>query len=109
MNLGQDESQILKNFRHFTKSHIDQFLAERDRIFDLLGPSQRYPSGVFREGLMREFLEKILPSSVSVNSGFIYGFEVESNSKQLDIVFGRSGQGSAGRYFQTRLWSAWRS
>ena len=35
---------------------------------------------------MREVLESILPSSVSVNSGFIYGFGVDSNSKQMDII-----------------------
>ncbi len=84
--IGQNNSQILENYRQFTKSYIEQFKAERDRVFKLLGSTQQYSSGTFREGLFRTFLENILPSSISVNSGFIYGFEVENNSKQLDVI-----------------------
>jgi len=85
-NFGQDGSQILNNFRQFTKSYIEQFLAEKNRVFKLLGLAQQYSSGIFREGLLRSFLRKILPNSVSISSGFIYGFEVEKNSQQIDII-----------------------
>lgn len=85
-NFGQEESQILKTFRTFTKSHIDQFKAERDRVRNLLGKKQQYSSGVYREGILRSFLESLLPASVSVNSGFVYGFEEVENSSQIDIL-----------------------
>lgn len=85
-NVGQNETQILSNFRQFSESYVKQFMTEKDRVFKLLGARQQYSSGIFREGLIRDFLEKILPDSISINSGFIYGFEVVDNSKQLDIM-----------------------
>ena len=86
LNLGEDNQQILKDFRRVARSYVALFKAQRDHVFHLLGGTQRYSSGIFREGLLRTFLSSILPQSVSVDSGFIYGFEQEQNSKQIDIL-----------------------
>ena len=55
-------------------------------FFFLLGRKQAYSSGVFRESLLKNFIIKLMPDSVSVDSGFIYGFEEYENSRQLDII-----------------------
>ena len=53
---------------------------------DLLGAAHNYESGIFREGLLREFLRDILPKALEVGSGFIYGFDEVPTSGQLDVV-----------------------
>jgi hypothetical protein len=58
----------------------------KDHVFDLLGRQQNAESGRFREELLRGFLTKLLPTAVSVDTGFIYGFEEVETSKQLDII-----------------------
>jgi hypothetical protein len=58
----------------------------KSHIFDLLGRQQNAESGRFREELLRSFLSKLLSTSVSVDTGFIYGFEQVETSKQLDII-----------------------
>lgn len=93
--LGQNGQQILKRFRNFASSYISQFKSEKDRVFELLKSSQQYSSGIYREGLLRKFLTDILPDSVSVNSGFIYGFEVVNTSGQIDIIIWDSARYSA--------------
>lgn len=85
-NLGEGSAQILTNFRAVAKSHAESFRAQRNHIHGLLGGGQRYSSGVFREGLIRDFLTSVLPHGVSVDSGFIYGFDQIENSKQIDIL-----------------------
>lgn len=85
-NYGKPGSQILRDFRKVAKSHTKAFLEAKDHVLDLLGSRQNAESGLFREGLLRSFLSRILPSAVAVNSGFIYGFEEVPTSKQLDII-----------------------
>ena len=85
-NLGDDGEQILTKFRTVAKSHVKSFRAQRNHIHELLGDAHRYSSGVFREGLIRDFLASVLPKGVSVDSGFIYGFDQIENSKQIDIL-----------------------
>lgn len=85
-NLGDDGPQILTKFRAVARSHADSFRAQRNHIHELLGGAHKYSSGVFREGLIREFLTGVLPKGVSVDSGFIYGFDQIENSKQIDIL-----------------------
>jgi len=86
MKLGNDETQILENFRRVASTHVRQFEARRDHVKDLLGPAHNYESGVFREGLLREFLREILPKSLEVSTGFIYGFDEIPTSGQLDVI-----------------------
>lgn len=85
-SLGDQDSQILQNFRRFARGHVDDFGAARNRASDLLGTAQPYLTGVFREALLRKFLRKILPGGVAVDSGVIYGFEKVANSSQIDIL-----------------------
>lgn len=86
LNLGENNTQILRNFRKVAKSYADLFRAQRDHVHHLLGGAQRFSSGVFREGILRNFLTSILPQSVSVDTGFIYGFDQVQNSNQIDIL-----------------------
>lgn len=64
-----------------------------------MGTSQAYSSGIFRESLIRDFLKRILPKSVSVDSGFIYGFDKAETSRQIDIIIWDSSK--YGSIFQT--------
>jgi len=93
--MGDDNSQILKQFRKVARSYAESFKTAKNHIADLLGPTQNYSSGVFREGLLKSFLTEHLPHAVSIDSGFIYGFEEVENSKQLDIIIWDSLRNSA--------------
>lgn len=81
-----DEEQVLRDFRKIARSHAKSFMEAKDHIFDLLGNRQNAESGRFREQLLRSFLAKLLPTAVSVDTGFIYGFEEIETSNQLDII-----------------------
>jgi hypothetical protein len=86
MRLGDDYTQILQNFRRVAKTYVHRFESMRDHVRDLLGSAHNYESGIFREGLLREFLRGILPKSLEVNTGFIYGFDEVPTSGQLDVI-----------------------
>ncbi len=77
---------VLDKFRSFARGHVDDFLAARDRVLDLVGGSQRLISGLAREDLLRQFLRQLLPSDLSVDSGIVYGFEQVANSNQIDVL-----------------------
>ena len=94
-NLGEGGGQILPRFRTVAKSYTTLFQAQRDHIHQLLGSSQNYSSGIFRESLLRSFLTTVLPRSISVDSGFVYGFEQIENSRQIDILVWDSGRHAA--------------
>ena len=81
----------LKNFRTYAASYIDGFLAAKDRISHLLR-TQKHASGIYREALLKELFQAMLPSGVSVDSGFIYAFDVIPPSGQLDIIVWDSGR-----------------
>lgn len=95
LNLGEEGGQILKSFRSVAKSHVESFRAQRDHVHHLLGGRHNYSSGAFREGLLRSFLSSVLPKSISVDSGFIYGFDQVPNSRQIDILIWDSSHHSA--------------
>lgn len=84
--LGEPSGETLSKFRRYTRSHIDSFNAARDRIFHLLGPRQQHASGSYREGLIKDFFRSLLPTAVSVDSGFIYAFDMIPTSAQLDVI-----------------------
>lgn len=94
-NMGDDNSQILKQFRKVARSYAESFSTAKNHIANLLGPTQNYSSGIFREGLLKSFLTEHLPRAVSIDSGFIYGFEEVTNSRQLDIIIWDSLRHSA--------------
>ena len=94
-NLEGDGSQILTRFRTVAKSYTALFRAQQDHIYQLLGSAQNYSSGIFRESLLRNFLATVLPRSISVDSGFVYGFEQIENSRQIDILVWDSGRHAA--------------
>ena len=89
------EPQLLKNFRRVVRSHVELFRSQRDHVHHLLGGKHHYSSGAFREGLLKAFLKSVLPSAVSVDSGFIYGFEQVPNSRQIDVLVWDSSRHSA--------------
>ncbi len=82
----QDDAQIVKDFRTVARSFAETFKVTKDHVRKLLGSTQNYHSGLFREGLLRRFLTDLLPRAVSVDSGFIYGFGQVPTSGQLDII-----------------------
>ena len=94
-NLGEEGRQILSRFRAVAKSYRALFREQRDHVYQLLGSAQNYSSGIFREGLIRNFLTTVLPRSISVDSGFVYGFEQIENSRQIDILVWDSGRHAA--------------
>lgn len=79
-----------QDFRKFANSFAQEFTLEKDRVFALLGKHANYESGTYREILLRDFLSKLLPNAVSVDTGFIYGCEKVANSKQMDIIIWNS-------------------
>ena len=89
---GGEDKQILERFRQFARKHVDDFKAARDRVRDLLAPSQPYLTGIAREDLLRHFLRRLLPQGIAVDSGVVYGFEKVPNSKQIDVLVWNSTQ-----------------
>jgi hypothetical protein len=85
----------LRNFRSVVASHVELFRTQRDHVHKLLGGRHAYSSGVFREDLLRRFLSSVLPRSVSVDSGFVYGFDQVPTSKQIDILVWDSSRHAA--------------
>jgi hypothetical protein len=94
-NYGENGEQIVKNFRTVVSSYVNLFRSQRNHVHHLLGGRHHYSSGAFREGLLRDFLASVLPKSISVDSGFIYGFDQVPNSKQIDILVWDSGRHAA--------------
>jgi hypothetical protein len=94
-NLGEEGKQILTHFRTVAKSYALLFRAQRDHVHTLLRGAHNYSGGVFRESLIRNFLTSVLPQSISVDSGFVYGFDQIPNSKQIDILVWDSGRHAA--------------
>src|SRR5512135_3142002 len=91
MTISSDDV-YLKTFRKVGKSFVEEFLNAKDHVHQLLEGKQRLESGRFREELLMSFLRRILPKSVSVDTGFIYGFEKMENSRQLDSLYGKHGE-----------------
>lgn len=89
------DKPMLPSFRAVVSSHVEQFRTQRDHVHKLLGGHHAYSSGVFREDLFRKFLSSVLPKAVSVDSGFIYGFEQVPTSKQIDILIWDSSRHAA--------------
>jgi hypothetical protein len=89
------ERQLLGHFRTVAKSYAQLFRAQKDHVHHLLAGAHNYSSGVFREGLIRSFLKAILPKAVSVDSGFVYGFEQVPTSRQIDILVWDSARHAA--------------
>lgn len=85
-------AQSRDGFRAFASSFCREFMVSKDRVFNLLGKTANYESGTYRETLLRDLLSRLLPSSVSVNTGFVYGGELEKNSRQIDILIWNSAQ-----------------
>jgi hypothetical protein len=94
-NLGEEGQQILPRFRAVAKSYAELFRAQRNHVHELLRGVHNYSSGVFRESLIRNFLTTVLPQSISVDSGFVYGFDQIPNSKQIDILVWDSSRHAA--------------
>jgi hypothetical protein len=95
MTIRRDEKQIVKDFRAVARSFAEAFKVTKDHVRSLLGSTQNYHSGLFREGLLRTFLIDLLPRAVSVDSGFIYGFGQVPTSAQLDIIVWDSSRHAA--------------
>ena len=91
----EESRQIVESFRKIAKSHAKLFSIQRDHIHELLDGRHNLSSGIFKEGLLKDFLTTVLPRAVSVDSGFIYGFDAVSNSKQIDVLIWDSMRYSA--------------
>ncbi len=90
-----NEQELLKEFRNVVISYSDSLKVVRNNIQRLLGKSQNYWSGIYRESLVKEVLRKLLPDGVSIDTGFIYGYgNHDQNSNQLDIIIWNSGRHS---------------
>lgn len=85
-DIQREDKKILKNFRLLAESYSKVFETKKNHILNLLGSKYNYFSGLFREGLIKDVLREVLPSYVSIDSGFIYGYGQIKNSKQLDII-----------------------
>ncbi|WP_420128766.1 DUF6602 domain-containing protein [Longimicrobium sp.] len=81
-----EHRQYLPAFRAFAAGHVEEFIVTRNRAQTLLGNKQPYILGAAREELVREFLRKVLPAGVGIDSGVVYGFERKPNSKQIDVL-----------------------
>ena len=90
-----DITPEVKNFRIVAKSFVDDFLNAKDHVHQLLEGRQNLESGRFREELIRNFLRRILPNCLSVDTGFIYGFDKVANSRQIDILIWHKDMHSA--------------
>jgi hypothetical protein len=85
-HFGDGDQLIIPQFRDVVRRQVEVFRAEHEHVHKLLGGRHHLSSGTYREGLLREFLTRVLPKSVSVDSGFIYGFGTVEASRQLDVI-----------------------
>jgi len=92
---GAGGEPILPALRKVARSYVQDFLNAKDHVYDLLGSRQNAESGRFREELFRTFLRRILPSSLAVDTGFIYGFEHIPTSAQMDVIIWHKAAHSA--------------
>jgi len=90
--MTKQNEETLSNFRRYIESYIQGFLVAHKRIFHLLGHRQQHASGIFREGLLKDFFRSFLPTDVSVDSGYIYAFDAMPASGQLDIIIWHSAK-----------------
>jgi len=74
------------NFRSFARTYVESFAAARDRVRLLIGNHHQQSVGTHREGLLKEFFREVLPAGISVDSGFVYGYEAQTPSRQIDII-----------------------
>lgn len=81
-----DEARSLAAFRRVATTYEQRFLAMKNNVGELLGARHNYESGLYREALLRDFLRELLPKSLEVSSGFIYGFERVPTSGQIDVL-----------------------
>ena len=75
----------------FYSSQAELMLAQYENIKRLLGPTTHgTPSGDLCEQLLREFLRKFLPSTVSVDKGYFYGRSIlagkDTHCPEIDIL-----------------------
>ncbi len=84
--LGAEGKPLLAEFRNVAGTLASAFWSRRDNVHRLLGSKQNYSSGVFREGLLRDFLREYLPRAVEVSTGFVYGFERVPTSGKIDML-----------------------
>jgi hypothetical protein len=92
---GEVGVPLLSEFRNYAQSFTQSFSLAKDRVRNLLGNRYQYHSGIFREGLLKDFFRTFLPRALSVDTGFIYGFDAVQTSAQLDIVVWDSQRHSA--------------
>jgi len=84
----------LSEFRIVLNSYTNLLNSLRNNIKHLLGKSQNYWSGIYRESLIKDVLRKFVPQGVAIDTGFIYGYDKKKNSDQLDIIIWNSSKHS---------------
>jgi hypothetical protein len=88
-------SKLLKKLRDVYGKYTDHLKLNKEQVFLLLGKDQNLWSGIYKEGLIKDILKKVLPEGIGIDSGFIYGFDEIPNSKQLDVIIWDSLKHSA--------------
>lgn len=88
---GQDEHDLDAGLFDFYASQAEVMLAQYENINQLLGPTDDWTGpGTHCEVLLRELLRRNLPSTLSVDKGFVYGRRecggVSSHCPEIDIL-----------------------
>lgn len=78
------DRQDFKNYIEYHRSINDELLASRNRVKYFIGGRHNGEDGRYKEILLMNYLKKVLPSTVSVGTGFVRGKEDITN--QVDVI-----------------------
>ncbi len=78
------EHRDFLNYIEYHKSINAELLASRNRVRHFIGSRHNPEDGRYKEILLMNYLKKVLPSNVSVGTGFVRGRE--DITKQIDII-----------------------
>lgn len=78
------EKSDFENYIEYHKSINAELLASRNRVRHFIGDKHYGEDGRYKEILLMNYLKKVLPSNVSVGTGFVRS--KDEITKQLDII-----------------------
>ncbi|WP_281862691.1 DUF6602 domain-containing protein [Planomicrobium okeanokoites] len=78
------EQQEFESYIEYHQSINAELLASRNRVRHFIGTAHNGEDGRYKEILLMNYLKKVLPSNVSVGTGFVSG--EDGITKQIDII-----------------------
>ncbi|MBY6053432.1 DUF6602 domain-containing protein [Cytobacillus firmus] len=74
----------MNNYEEYHKSISDEFLASKNRVRYFIGNAHWGEDGRYKEVLLMNYLKKVLPSNVSIGTGFVK--KGDRITSQIDLI-----------------------